>query len=99
MLSPFHSPKVIPLYGNYCTYVCGPFSYPLKMPLVVSQNEMPSQIIKKLPVSHHHVDVGEHSVLGGVPEGIPELGVALDGHVVDGTPPFKAALFELKMTF
>jgi hypothetical protein len=57
---------------------------------------MPSQIIKKLPGSHHHVDVGKHSVLGGVPEGIAELGVVLDGHVVDGAPHLKAALFELK---
>ena len=47
MLSVSLSPKVIPLHGNYCTYVCGPLSYPFKMPLVVSQNEMPSQIIKK----------------------------------------------------
>ena len=41
------------------------------------------------PGGHHHVDVGEHVVLGAVPESLSELWVVLDGHRVDGTANLK----------
>ena len=37
----------------------------------------------------------EHSVFGGIPECVAELGVVLDGHWVNGAADLETALFEL----
>ena len=47
------------------------------------------------PGSHHHVDVGEHAILGAVPEGFSKLDVIFDGHRPNGSTDLKRSLLEL----
>ena len=52
-------------------------------------------ITDNCPRSHHQVNVGCHSVLWGVPEGVAKDWVVLDGHWVDGTAHLEAAFLKL----
>ena len=47
------------------------------------------------PACHHHVDVGQHAVLGTVPEGFSKLDVIFDGDRPNGSTNLKGALLEL----
>ena len=47
------------------------------------------------PGRHHHVDVGQHVVLGAVPERFPKLGIVLDGHGEDRSADLEGPLLEL----
>ena len=47
------------------------------------------------PGCHHHVDVGQHAVLGAVPEGLSKFDVILDGHRPNGSTDLERSLLEL----
>ena len=49
------------------------------------------------PGRHHHVNVGQHPVLRGIPEGVAEFRVVLDGHRVDRAAYLETALLELEI--
>ena len=52
-------------------------------------------ITDNCPRSHHQVNVGCHTVLWGVPEGVAKDWVVLDGHWVNGTAHLEAAFLKL----
>ena len=62
--------------------------------LFVHRRQVPD-ITDNGPGCHHHVDVGQHAVLGAVPEGFSKLDVIFDGDRPNGSTNLKGALLEL----
>ena len=50
------------------------------------------------PGCHHHVDVGQHAVLGAVPEGLSKFDVIFDSDRPNGSADLERSLLELHDT-